>query len=46
LAAEQAIAFSTLFFLTFYVGGGLIGGLAWQVKPLAEQPIVARGESV
>lgn len=37
LPAEQAVAFSTLFFLTFYVGGGLIGALAWQLKPLAER---------
>lgn len=46
LAAEQAVAFSTLFFLTFYVGGGLIGGLAWQIKPLAEQPVAIEGEDV
>jgi uncharacterized protein (TIRG00374 family) len=37
LVAEQAVAFSTLFFLAFYVGGGLIGALAWQLKPLAER---------
>jgi uncharacterized protein (TIRG00374 family) len=41
LAAEQAVAFSTLFFLTFYVGGGIIGAVAWQLKPLAERPTVA-----
>ena len=34
LAAEQAVAYSTLFFLTFYVGGGTIGAVAWQLKPL------------
>jgi uncharacterized protein (TIRG00374 family) len=34
LAAEQAVAFSTLFFLTLHVGGGAIGALAWQLKPL------------
>jgi uncharacterized protein (TIRG00374 family) len=44
LAAEQAVALSTLFFLTFYVGGGLIGGLAWQIQPLAEQPFATRRE--
>jgi uncharacterized protein (TIRG00374 family) len=38
LAAEQAVAYSTLFFLTFYVGGGVLGAIAWQVKPLAERP--------
>jgi uncharacterized protein (TIRG00374 family) len=36
LAAEQAVAFSTLFFLTAYVGGGALGALAWQIKPLRE----------
>ncbi len=34
LAAERAVAYSTLFFLTFYVGGGIIGAVAWQLKPL------------
>jgi uncharacterized membrane protein YbhN (UPF0104 family) len=38
LAAEQAVAFSPLFFLTFYVGGGIYGAVAWQLKPLAERP--------
>jgi uncharacterized protein (TIRG00374 family) len=38
LVAEQAVAYSTLFFLTFYVGGGVLGAIAWQVKPLAEGP--------
>jgi uncharacterized protein (TIRG00374 family) len=37
LAAEEAVAFSTLFFLTFYVGGGALGAIAWQVKPLEQQ---------
>lgn len=37
LAAEQAVAFATLFFLTFYVGGGSIGAMAWQLKPLEER---------
>jgi uncharacterized protein (TIRG00374 family) len=41
LVAEQAVAFSTLFFLTFYVGGGTIGAVAWQLKPLAERPTEA-----
>ena len=36
IAAEEAVAYSTLFFLTFYVGGGLLGALAWQLKPLQE----------
>jgi uncharacterized protein (TIRG00374 family) len=34
LAAEQAVAYSTLFFLTFYVWGGILGAVAWQLKPL------------
>jgi hypothetical protein len=37
LAAEQAVAFSTLFFLTFYVGGGIVGAVAWQLKPLEKR---------
>jgi uncharacterized protein (TIRG00374 family) len=43
LLAEQAVAFSTLFFLTFYVGGGIMGAIAWQVKPLAERPKTLQG---
>jgi hypothetical protein len=38
ISAEQAVAFSTLFFLTFYVGGGIIGFVAWQLKPLGKKP--------
>jgi uncharacterized protein (TIRG00374 family) len=38
LIAEQAVAYSTLFFLTFYVGGGIMGAIAWQIKPLAKRP--------
>jgi uncharacterized protein (TIRG00374 family) len=38
LASEQAVAYSCLFFLTFYVGGGIIGALGWQLKPLKERP--------
>lgn len=34
----QAVAYSTLFFLTFYIGGGVIGALAWQIKPLEKRP--------
>jgi uncharacterized membrane protein YbhN (UPF0104 family) len=39
LAAEQAVAYSLLFFLTFYVGGGIVGALGWQMKPLKERPV-------
>jgi uncharacterized protein (TIRG00374 family) len=38
LASEQAVAYSCLFFLSFYVGGGIIGALGWQIKPLKERP--------
>jgi uncharacterized protein (TIRG00374 family) len=38
LVAEQAVAYSTLFFLTFYVWGGVIGAVAWQIKPLEGGP--------
>ena len=34
---EQTVAFSTLFFLVSYVGAGLIGALAWQLKPLRQK---------
>lgn len=43
LAAEDAVAFSLLFFLTFYVGGGIIGVLAWQLKPLRDRPTALQG---
>jgi uncharacterized protein (TIRG00374 family) len=41
IAASQAMAFSTIYFLTFYVMGGAIGALAWQIKPLKERPAAA-----
>jgi uncharacterized membrane protein YbhN (UPF0104 family) len=31
--SETALAFSVLVFLTFYIGGGLIGAAAWWIKP-------------
>lgn len=34
VAAEAALSFSLLVFLTFYVGGGLIGAMAWWIKPV------------
>jgi uncharacterized protein (TIRG00374 family) len=37
LPPEEAVAFSTLFFLVSYVASGSIGGLAWQLKPLKDQ---------
>lgn len=31
--SEMALAFSLLVFLTFYIGGGLMGAVAWWIKP-------------
>lgn len=31
---ESALAFSLLIFLTFYLGGGLLGAVAWWLKPV------------
>jgi uncharacterized protein (TIRG00374 family) len=33
--AEVALSFSLLIFFTFYVAGGVIGALAWWLKPVA-----------
>ena len=33
VSSEAALGFSLLVFLTFYFGGGLMGALAWWVKP-------------
>ena len=35
--AAHTVAFSTLYFLTFYIIGGLIGAIAWQIKPLEQR---------
>jgi uncharacterized protein (TIRG00374 family) len=34
IEAETALSFSLLVFVSFYIGGGLIGALSWLVKPL------------
>lgn len=34
VAAEQALGFSLLVFATFYAGGGLLGAVAWWLKPV------------
>ena len=34
VAAEAAISFSLLVFVTFYIAGGLIGAVAWWIKPV------------
>lgn len=33
ISAEQALGFSLLVFLTFYLGSGLLGAVAWWIKP-------------
>ncbi|MGD2205744.1 MAG: lysylphosphatidylglycerol synthase transmembrane domain-containing protein [Anaerolineae bacterium] len=43
IRAERAVAFSTLFFLTFYIGGGAIGAVAWLLKPLEKHSARALG---
>jgi hypothetical protein len=44
--ASHTIAFSSLYFLTFYVTGGAIGAIAWQIKPLKERPAsLANGQA-
>ena len=35
VSAEAALAFSLLVFVTFYVAGGLMGAIAWWVKPIS-----------
>jgi hypothetical protein len=34
IAPAQALGFSLLVFVTFYLGGGLIGAVAWWLKPV------------
>jgi uncharacterized membrane protein YbhN (UPF0104 family) len=34
IPAEAALSFSLLVFVTFYVAGGLIGAVAWWIKPV------------
>ena len=46
VSAEAALSFSLLVFMTFYLGGGLLGMLAWWLKPvpwakLREESMVA-----
>jgi len=45
IPAYQSVAYSALFFLTFYIGGGLIGAWAWQLKPLDKRPTSMNGEA-
>ncbi len=37
VAPEAALGFSLLVFLTFYVGGGVMGAVAWLIKPVSLQ---------
>ncbi len=41
VAPEAAISFSLLVFVTFYIGGGGMGAIAWWIKPA---PLAKRGE--
>lgn len=34
VTAEAALSFSLLVFLIFYIGGGLMGAIAWWIKPV------------
>lgn len=34
ISAEAALSFSLLMFVTFYIGGGLMGTVAWWIKPV------------
>lgn len=43
IAKEHAMAFSAIYFLTFYVVGGAIGAIAWQTKPLRERASLEEG---
>jgi uncharacterized protein (TIRG00374 family) len=43
VSSEAALSFSLLVFVTFYVGGGLIGALAWWLKPLPDLTMVIPG---
>jgi hypothetical protein len=36
--SEMALGFSLLVFVNFYVGGGVIGALAWWIKPVKWNP--------
>jgi hypothetical protein len=39
VTAEQALGFSLLVFATFYIGGGLMGAVAWWIKPAPLQSV-------
>ena len=43
IAPEEAVAFSMLFFLVSYVAGGILGGIAWQLKPLKSEVMSKAG---
>jgi hypothetical protein len=34
ISPELSLGFSLLVFVTFYVAGGLIGAIAWFIKPV------------
>ncbi len=39
ISAESALGYSLMIFLTFYVAGGLIGAIAWLIKPVSTSRI-------
>lgn len=39
IPSEMALAFSLLVFLTFHIGGGLMGAVAWWIKPVPLGPL-------
>jgi hypothetical protein len=46
VTAESALGFSLLVFVTFYIGGGLIGAVAWWIKPAPLTALHAAKDSI
>jgi hypothetical protein len=46
ISAEQALGFSLLVFLTFYLGSGLLGAVAWWIKPAPLTALHAAKDSI
>jgi uncharacterized protein (TIRG00374 family) len=45
VAEESALTFSLLVFVTFYIAGGLMGAVAWWVKPVEIPHLLQRGSA-
>lgn len=43
---ERALSFSLLVFVTFYVAGGLMGAVAWWIKPVDIKYLLQRGDTI